>query len=196
MESLAVPASGVRLKPADRQAVGEGRTSEIDIDAAVEVRQGKAIARCANVLCRRKQGKAPAIGGFDREGENGPVGSAVDAVEDAVGWPPRSADNGATGANGRASGRVDRSDRQMLEPFSFQRTPANRRRRRGRKAMAQISLAKATAVSAMRFEKPHSLSYQERTRTNLPSRTLVWSMAKIDEWLSWLKSRETSGSSV
>ncbi|MOA49447.1 hypothetical protein D3C78_1723290 [compost metagenome] len=56
--------------------------------------------------------------------------------------------------------------------------------------------ANATAVSDMRLEKPHSLSYQDRTRTNLPSMTLVWSIAKIEEWLSWLKSRETSGSSV
>src|SRR6202020_111526 len=37
----------------------------------------------------------------------------------------------------------------------------------------QISFAIATAVSAIRFEKPHSLSYQESTRTNLPSITLV-----------------------
>ena len=33
----------------------------------------------------------------------------------------------------------------------------------------QISFAIATAVSAMRFEKPHSLSYQATTRTNVPS---------------------------
>ncbi|TAU90489.1 hypothetical protein ELI41_19105 [Rhizobium leguminosarum] len=38
---------------------------------------------------------------------------------------------------------------------------------------AQISLAKATAVSDMRLEKPHSLSYQDRMRTKLPSMTLV-----------------------
>ena len=38
---------------------------------------------------------------------------------------------------------------------------------------AQSSLPMATAVSAMRLEKPHSLSYQERTRTSLPSITLV-----------------------
>ena len=37
----------------------------------------------------------------------------------------------------------------------------------------QISLPIATAVSAMRFEKPHSLSYQLRMRTILPSITLV-----------------------
>ncbi len=37
----------------------------------------------------------------------------------------------------------------------------------------QISFAIATAVSAMRFEKPHSLSYQESTRTKSPSMTLV-----------------------
>ena len=60
----------------------------------------------------------------------------------------------------------------------------------------QISFASATAVSDMRLEKPHSLSYQVRMRTKLPSRTFVWSSAKIEEWLSWLKSRETSGSSV
>jgi predicted GIY-YIG superfamily endonuclease len=63
-------------------------------------------------------------------------------------------------------------------------------------AETQMVLAKATAVSDMRLEKPHSLSYQDSTRTKLPSRTLVWSKAKIDEWLSWLKSRETKGSSV
>ncbi len=40
-------------------------------------------------------------------------------------------------------------------------------------APRQISFAIATAVSAMRFEKPHSLSYQDSTRTNLPSITLV-----------------------
>ena len=60
----------------------------------------------------------------------------------------------------------------------------------------QISFAIATAVSAMRFEKPHSLSYQESTRTKLPSITLVWSRWKIDERSSWLKSIETFGSSV
>ena len=60
----------------------------------------------------------------------------------------------------------------------------------------QISFAIATAVSAMRFEKPHSLSYQESTRTKLPSITLVWSRWKIEERSSPLKSLETLGSSV
>ena len=49
----------------------------------------------------------------------------------------------------------------------------------------------ATAVSAMRLEKPHSLSYQVRMRTKVPSMTLVWSMWKVDECGSWLKSIET-----
>ncbi len=39
--------------------------------------------------------------------------------------------------------------------------------------LVQMVFANATAVSDMRLEKPHSLSYQERTRTNLPSMTLV-----------------------
>ena len=60
----------------------------------------------------------------------------------------------------------------------------------------QISLPIATALSAMRFEKPHSLSYQDSTRTKVPSMTLTWSIAKIDECGSWLKSIETLGSSV
>ena len=38
------------------------------------------------------------------------------------------------------------------------------------------------AVSVIRVEKPHSLSYQERTRTNLPSRIWVCAEAKVDEW--------------
>ena len=60
----------------------------------------------------------------------------------------------------------------------------------------QIVFAIATAVSLMRFEKPHSLSYQAMTRQSVPSITLVWSMWKTEECGSWLKSVETSGSSV
>ena len=54
----------------------------------------------------------------------------------------------------------------------------------------------ATAVSAMRLEKPHSLSYQAMTRQNVPSMTLVWSMWNTAECGSWLKSIETLGASV
>src|SRR5260370_92994 len=60
----------------------------------------------------------------------------------------------------------------------------------------QISLPIATAVSTMRLEKPHSLSYHDITRTSVPSITLVWSMANTDECASWLKSLETLGTSV
>jgi len=60
----------------------------------------------------------------------------------------------------------------------------------------QFSAPIATAVSLIRFEKPHSLSYQDSTRQSVPPITLVWSMWKTEEWLSWLKSIETSGSSV
>ena len=59
---------------------------------------------------------------------------------------------------------------------------------------AQLPIA--TAVSAMRLEKPHSLSYQATTRTKVPSITLVWSTAKVAECGSWLRSEETSGSFV
>ncbi len=56
-----------------------------------------------------------------------------------------------------------------------------------------IVLPNATAVSAMRFEKPHSLSYQDSTETKSPSITLVWSSATVDECGSWLKSIDTFG---
>ena len=39
--------------------------------------------------------------------------------------------------------------------------------------LPQISLPIATAVSDMRFEKPHSLSYQVRIEHSVPSITLV-----------------------
>ena len=50
----------------------------------------------------------------------------------------------------------------------------------------------ATATSAMRLEKPHSLSYQAITETKVPSITLVWSSAKEAEAGLWLKSTDTS----
>ncbi len=74
--------------------------------------------------------------------------------------------------------------------------PAARRFSGLRALLRQMVLASATAVSAMRFEKPHSLSYQLRMRTKVPSMTLVWSKWKIDERGSWLKSIETLGLSV
>ena len=46
----------------------------------------------------------------------------------------------------------------------------------GLKEPNQESLPIATAVSIMRLEKPHSLSYHAITRTRVPSITLVWSM--------------------
>ncbi len=55
--------------------------------------------------------------------------------------------------------------------------------------------AMATAVSLIRDEKPHSLSYQLITRTNVPPITLVSFSAKIEERGSWLKSLDTSSSS-
>src|SRR6202161_2042541 len=60
----------------------------------------------------------------------------------------------------------------------------------------QASLPIATAVSTMRLEKPHSLSYHDITRTSVPSSTLVWSMWKTDECGAWLKSLEPLGASV
>src|SRR5213076_3509397 len=73
--------------------------------------------------------------------------------------------------------------------------PAGGRRLEGRHK-DQSSFPIATAVSAMRLEKPHSLSYQATMRTNVPPSTLVWSMPKVAECGSWLRSLETSGALV
>ena len=62
-----------------------------------------------------------------------------------------------------------------------------------RDALIQIRRPIAVATSAIRHEKPHSLSYHASTRTWRPT-TLVWSGAKIDECVVWLKSIETLGS--
>ena len=59
--------------------------------------------------------------------------------------------------------------------------------------LVHISRPMATAVSLMRLEKPHSLSYQDTMRQNVPSTTCVPSRSKIELNGSWLKSVETSG---
>ena len=66
----------------------------------------------------------------------------------------------------------------------------------GTRDLRYSSFPIATAVSAMRLEKPHSLSYQDITRTSVPFCTLVWSSWNVDECGSWLKSIETFGADV
>ncbi len=63
-----------------------------------------------------------------------------------------------------------------------------------RRALPPQSLPRIAATSPMRQEKPHSLSYQDATRTSLPSSTLVAERSTVELWLSWLKSTETRGS--
>src|SRR3982075_1300967 len=63
-------------------------------------------------------------------------------------------------------------------------------------AKNQSSFPIATAVSAIRLEKPHSLSYHAITRTSVAFCTLVWPMWKVAECGSWLKSIETLGKLV
>src|SRR5262245_62092323 len=59
--------------------------------------------------------------------------------------------------------------------------------------LVHMSRPMATAVSLMRLEKPHSLSYQATTRQNVSSTTCVPVRSKIELNGSWLKSLETSG---
>src|SRR5262245_37571368 len=65
--------------------------------------------------------------------------------------------------------------------LQFRSTGLCRRRHAVTASLRHSSLPMATAVSAMRLEKPHSLSYQDITRTKVPSMTLVWSIWNVDE---------------
>ena len=58
-----------------------------------------------------------------------------------------------------------------------------------------FAFANATAVSSMRFENPHSLSYQLDTFTRRPD-TFVSVASNVDEAGLWLKSTDTSGASL
>lgn len=59
---------------------------------------------------------------------------------------------------------------------------------------AQSTLCMAVAVSHMRLAKPHSLSYQLSTRTNVPSITCVCVASKFEDAGLWLKSTDTNSS--
>ena len=58
---------------------------------------------------------------------------------------------------------------------------------------AVYKLPSSAAVSDMRLEKPHSLSYQPMTRVNAPSTTAVCDASKVHDAGQWLKSMLTSG---
>src|SRR5690348_12147624 len=66
---------------------------------------------------------------------------------------------------------------------------ARRDRAPGRRHLAAIS---ATVTSSIRFEKPHSLSYQLDAFTSRPD-TFVSVASNVDDAGSWLKSIDTSG---
>lgn len=88
-------------------------------------------------------------------------------------------------------------DNKKARPASSRTGPE---RRAGRLAAAvrvrdYFAFANATAVSSMRFEKPHSLSYQLDTLTRRPD-TLVSVASNVDEAGLWLKSIDTSGASL
>ena len=66
----------------------------------------------------------------------------------------------------------------------------------GRSFYYLISFPIATAVSHMRFEKPHSLSYHAVTCTNLSPSTFVCAASKMELCASPVKSTETNGLSL
>src|SRR3954467_1793049 len=64
-------------------------------------------------------------------------------------------------------------------------------------AIAAPTSAKTAVTSSIRFEKPHSLSYQDETLTSVPSgETRVRVESKIELAGLWLKSDETRSSAL
>ena len=72
--------------------------------------------------------------------------------------------------------------------------PASEGIKKSSNRMSGHSRPNRAAVSDIRLLKPHSLSYQDSTRTSPPSTTWVWVASKVLLCGSWLKSMETSGS--
>jgi len=83
---------------------------------------------------------------------------------------------------------------RMREPAVLAIGFANGSRVRGKRVhgTGHLALMSATVVSSIRFENPHSLSYQLDTLTNRPD-TLVSVASNVDDAGSWLKSTDTSG---
>src|SRR3546814_5164425 len=65
--------------------------------------------------------------------------------------------------------------------------------RHERRRHDQSNPAITLAVSIIRLEKPHSLSYHDTTRASLPSSTAVSRLSTVELAGWWLKSELTSG---
>ena len=68
---------------------------------------------------------------------------------------------------------------RCLQHVLRRRSARTGKERTGRKPQSVFAIA--PAVSTMRFEKPHSLSYQLSTRTSLPSITEVSRLSTVEE---------------
>src|SRR5579872_971566 len=104
---------------------------------------------------------------------------------------PGAAQRRCTAEPGRIGDHRSRASGSRLSDAPLTRCIAS-----GTREMTYSNFPIATATSAMRLEKPHSLSYHDITRTSVPFCTLVWSMCKVEECGSWLKSIETLGALV
>src|SRR4051812_33047035 len=92
------------------------------------------------------------------------------------------------------AGYRTRDDRPADPPRSnFQGLRATRGRIAAPRFAPAQRLPNRAAVSDIRLEKPHSLSYQPMTRAIAPSTTAVCVASNVHEAGQWLKSIDTSG---
>ena len=124
----------------------------------------------------RFSGRSPVAGFDEHDCRSGPESRLYVCRGNRLRRPGlRSARPGRGPPSARAAGRAERC------------------RRSGPSSRASPS---RLAVSTMRFEKPHSLSYQLTTRTSLPSSTAVSRLSTVELAGVWTMSIETSGSSL
>jgi hypothetical protein len=185
------PAAGGGRPSQDGPCLGEGAAAHRQVRRVAPRRPGAGVGAAG--LVARAQGQAA-----------GPPDPKSTAPVQRP-HPPRKGGNQARAGQGAGSASplaprpdwrrvpIRRSARDGRQPAPWPHVC--RARGRGGRAFLQARVAIHNAVSIMRLEKPHSLSYQLTTRTMPPSVTVVCAAATVEECGSWLKSTETSGAS-
>ena len=128
---------------------------------------------------------------------------AAQALGQALAWQRPVMARGATPSDlrrvsgagrGHAMPRGRRACSWPHDPERDRHAPGTPREAAVPGAFSHHSRPNSAAVSDMRLEKPHSLSYQPITRIIPPPSTLwVWVASKVQLAGLWLKSTETSG---
>src|ERR1019366_8184251 len=109
------------IEATDRQGIRERRAGEIDIEAAVELRQGSPAMVTPVAAAVGRQLQPPIVGRCELEAANPPIRVAHDAVAHPTRRPAARSDDDAT----RHDRAVRGANRQMLETTAPDGAPPN-----------------------------------------------------------------------